>query len=221
MSGDDLVNFSIKLKRMREPFDVIKKMANGKTVLNVGAGGGVNGYLPNAKEIWLHEIIRNSSVDLVGIDVDSASIEYAKKYGYEILNENCETMALGRKFDLIVMSDVIEHVNAPVTAVNNLVAHLSDGGRLVITTPNATAGNIVVRSILRKGINVFADHMTVYYPEHFQAMCVRLHCQLKAVYVFDHVDRRSPISRLKSSFFQVMTMISPRLASSLLVIIEK
>ena len=177
--------------------------------------------MPNNKDIWLHEILRKKANKLVGVDIDSDGIEYARNNGYEILNENCEAMELGEKFDLIVMSDVIEHVDAPVIAIRNLLRHLSENGDLVITTPNATAGNVFVRALLRKSLNVYGDHVAIYYPEHFQAICERLNCTLKFVYLFDHFDKRSISLRIKSFMFQIMSILSPRLSSSMIVVINK
>lgn len=220
MKIDNLVCMDVKPKRIKEPFTIIEELARGKKVLNIGAAGGVQGYLPDACEIWLHERIRRVADKVVGVDIDNESIEYAGKHDYHILNENCESMALSEKFDLVVMSDVIEHVNAPVTAINNLMGHLTNDGKLVITTPNATAANICVRSLIRMDINVLADHVAVYYPEHFQAICDRLNFKLRAIYMFDQIDKRTALIRLKSFLFQVMTRISARLASSMMVIIE-
>ncbi len=221
MKVGDLVRLDVKPQKMRDPFKFIAQRAKGRRVLNIGAAGGVHGYLPGNKEIWLHERIRQCADELLGIDIDTDAIAYAAQHGYNMLNENCENMDLGRKFDLIVMSDVIEHVNAPVIAIENLLSHLSEDGLLIITTPNATSGNVCVRSLLHSDVNVLADHVTTFYPEHFQAICDRLGCRLDSVHMFDHIDRRNVMLRLKSTLLQLMTLISPRLASSMLVVIKK
>lgn len=221
MKVGDLVHLDVRPKKISDPFSVIESHAHSKNVLNIGAAGGVHSYLPGAKDIWLHERMRKLANKLVGVDIDAKNIEHARNHGYEILNENCETMSLDMQFDLIVMSDVIEHVNAPVTAINNLLKHLADNGKLIITTPNATAGNVLIRSLLSKDINVLADHVAIYYPEHFQAICDRLNCKLMSVFLFDHFDRRNLSFKLKSLLFHFLTMVSLRLASSIMVIIEK
>lgn len=221
MNPDSLVRLIVPLQKTSDPFQIIEDMVDGKDVLNVGAAGGVYGYLPDNRKIWLHEKLRKKANSIIGVDIDAAAIKYADEHGYKIQNKNCETMKLGQKFDVIVMSDVIEHVNAPVTAINNLVEHLSENGRLVITTPNATAGNICIRALLRKKINVLGDHMAIYYPEHFQAICYRLGYSLESVYLFDHIDRRSFVLRFKSFLFVILTAISPQLASSMMITIQK
>lgn len=221
MRVGDLTRLDVPLKRLSNPFRYIEALSTGKRALNVGAAGGVEGYLPDCRDIWLHERIRKHADSVLGIDIDRAGIDYAGSHGVELEYGDCEHINLGRTFDLIVMSDVIEHVNAPVNAISNLLSHLADHGKLLITTPNATAGNILLRSAIGKAPNVLSDHVTIYYPEHFQSICDRLGCRLKAVYMFDHIDRRSRMLQFKSSLFQLMTSISARLASSMMIIIEK
>lgn len=219
MRHNNLVELEVRPAVLRDPFELICGMAEGKNVLNVGAAGGIESYLPHQPEIWLHERLREVSKELKGTDIDTDRIAYARRHGYEIEYEDCETMALSQRFDLIVFSDVIEHVNAPVIAIRNLAQHLADGGRLVVTTPNATAANVVFKTSLRIRPHVFYDHMTTYYPEHFQAICDRLNLKLEAVYLFDHLDRRSTTLTIKSAVMKTLTTIAPRLAGSQLCII--
>lgn len=214
-----LVQLTCRLQLIADPFVLIEALAKDKNVLNVGAAGGVMGYLPENRDIWLHERLLQVAQGVVGLDIDDEAIKYAAEHGVEIRNENCETMQLGEKFDLIVMSDVIEHVNAPVNAIGNLLRHLSPGGVLVVTTPNATAGNILLRALLRQPFNVLGDHVTLYYPEHFQAICDRVGGRIQSIGMFDHVDRRTMSTRIKSWMFRLMTRLSPRLSSSMLVVI--
>ena len=114
MRKGDLVALDTEPTRLKDPFDLILSFAEGKRVLNVGAAGGVHSYLPDKAPAWLHERLRLVAHDLIGIDIDTTSVEYARKYGYDIRLLDCENVQFDHDFDLIVMSDVIEHVNAPV-----------------------------------------------------------------------------------------------------------
>ena len=131
-------------------------------------------------------------------------------------------MNLSQKFEVILMSDVIEHLNAPVNAIKNLVdRHLEKDGTLIITTPNGSAAHAFMRSLTRRNLNIYYDHMAVYYPEHFQAICDRLGYSLKKAYLFDFSDKRTFMIRLKGLFFKLATKISPRLSSAMMIIIQK
>ena len=92
---DDLVQLSLVPKRLSNPIKRLENLADGKSVLNIGAAGGVKGYLPGNEGLWLHERLKLKARKHVGIDIDIGAISYAKSYGYDIWNEDCETMNSG------------------------------------------------------------------------------------------------------------------------------
>ena len=221
----DLVLLKPKIEPLKDPLNFIENLSKGRNVLNVGAGGGVigsKGYLPDNEKNWLHSKVINTAKKVLATDIDEEAIQHAKKYGYEIIKQNCETMNLSEKFEIIIMSDVIEHLDAPVKAIKNLVDnHLANDGTLIITTPNGSASNIFFRSLIRNNLNVYYDHMAIYYPEHFQAICNRLGYSLKKVYLFDHSDKRSFIIKIKGYLFNFASFVFPRLSSAMMVLIQK
>jgi SAM-dependent methyltransferase len=220
MRIDDLVRLETKPKRITNPFEYLEKLAFGKMVLNVGAAGGVRVYLPGNEHIWLHHRLEKVSESIIGIDIDQDGIDFARSHGVDILNANCETMSMDKKFDLIVLSDVIEHMNAPVDAVVNLMRHLAHGGVLCITTPNAISA-LATGKILTGGTpNVYWDHVACYSPEHIQAICDRYGYKLSEVRFFDHVDRRTFGNKVKSYLASSISMIYPRFATSFMAVIK-
>lgn len=220
MRTNDLVMLEILPRRLTDPFGYLENLATGKAVLNVGAAGGVRGYLPGNESVWLHHRLGAVAARLVGVDIDQDGIEHARNHGVEIVYANCENMDLEGKFDLIVLSDVIEHMNAPVYAVANLMRHLSPGGALCITTPNATSGLALGRILTGRPLNVYWDHVMAYYPEHIQAICDRYGYRLAEILFFDHVDRRTPANIAKSYMSAAVSAIYPRLASSFMAVIR-
>lgn len=220
MRINDLVRVTCPIARLSDPFAYMAQAAAGRAVLNVGAAGGVAGYLPHNKEIWLHHRLAQAAGQLVGIDIDKPAIDYAGKHGVTILNENCETMSLADRFDLIVLSDVIEHMNAPVDAVVNLMRHLKPQGKLCITTPNPLSLLGLTRLPLGQAPNVYWDHVACYLPEHIQAICDRYGFALKAIYYFDHVDRRTRLLSAKSYLSIAVGKLLPRVSSSFMAVIE-
>lgn len=220
MRVNDLVRLDVKPRKVVDPFSYLERLASGKDVLNVGAAGGVKGYLPNNRSVWLHHRLGEVAASLTGVDIDQEGIDHANKHGVEILNANCEDMNLGRQFDLVVLSDVIEHMNAPINAVENLMRHLSPQGVLCVTTPNATSGLAYGQILTGRFLNVYWDHVMVYCPEHIQAICDRCGFRLSDILFFDHIDRRTNFNIIKSYLNTTLSAIYPRLASSFMAVIR-
>jgi 2-polyprenyl-3-methyl-5-hydroxy-6-metoxy-1,4-benzoquinol methylase len=220
MRTNDLTTLDVTPKYISDVFAHILKHVQGASVLNIGAAGGVRGYLPNNRDYWLHHRLGLSASELLGADIDTDGIAYAKDHGVNIEYANCESMELGRKYDVIVLSDVIEHMNAPVTGVCNLMKHLQVGGKLFITTPNPTAINLLARAVLGRNINSYWDHVSCFSPEHIQTICDRYGYRLSCVYFFDHIDRQNLSNTIKSHGVRMISRINPRLATSYLAVIE-
>ena len=220
MRSNDLTILDVKPKYISDVFAHILNDVEGKAVLNIGAAGGVRGYLPNNREDWLHHRLGLATSELVGADIDVEGIAYASGFGMNIEYANCETMDMGRKFDAIVLSDVIEHMNAPVTGVCNLMSHLKNGGKLFITTPNPTAINLIARAILGRNMNTYWDHVSCFSPENIQTICDRYEYQLSGIYFFDHIDRQCLSNTIKSHVAKMISKIVNRLSTSYLAVIE-
>ncbi len=99
-------------------------------VLDVGCGTGEKLTWPLAQA---HPAVR-----FVGADADARSIDYARD---SCLAPNLEFLPLAQlrgdeRFELIVASEVIEHVEAPVAFLRDLKGRLAPGGRIVVTVPN-------------------------------------------------------------------------------------
>ncbi len=189
---------------------LIVELAKGRRVLNVGAAGNAEDYLDGGEADWLHAQIAAVAVETVGLDIDEQSVRQLSERGYDTVCGNAEDAALKRKFDLVVMSDVIEHFDNPGIAIANMMAHLDDDGDLVMTTPNATAWSLVARAALRKSMGIYWDHVAVYAPEHIQAMCDRHGYTVADLALFTDVEGRRRNRGLKHIVSRLATRMVPR-----------
>lgn len=116
-------------KRLEFVAGILSSSRPGR-VLDIGCGTGANLTVPLAR--------RFPGTNFLGVDSDRTSIEYANR---EYLTSNLSFRAqqaagdLGQ-FDLIIASEVIEHVEAPDDFLAFLRSHLAKDGALVITLPN-------------------------------------------------------------------------------------
>ena len=98
------------------------------------------------------------------------------------------TIDLNKRYDAIIMADVIEHVEQPPRALK--ICKASDRRRhhtwlLDEATP------VTVRALLNRGPHVYWDDMALFAPEHIQAMCDRHSLKLRAVHFYTAIDERN------------------------------
>jgi ubiquinone biosynthesis O-methyltransferase len=99
-------------------------------VLDAGCGNG-------SLAAWLFSRGHN----VIGIDIAEDGIEFARlhhsgpRFFVRSVYDTLHDITPEGKFDVIVSSEVIEHIFAPQKFVANLAQSLKPGGKLIITTP--------------------------------------------------------------------------------------
>ncbi|MBE7442733.1 MAG: class I SAM-dependent methyltransferase [Flavobacteriales bacterium] len=133
--------------RINEVLDEFEKFRKTNKMLDVGCGPGL--FLIEAKKRgW----------EVYGTEFTDKQLEYLKNKGINTLkgkltNESFED----NMFDVIISSEVIEHINNPVEEMQQFHRLLRKGGLVYITTPNFNA----IERYLLKG-----DYEIIEYPEH-------------------------------------------------------
>ena len=136
LTTDDKKHWFRKVKRapIRRKDAVILQYCTNRLILDVGCVGQDRSY--ESKD-WLHQKIKKTAGRIVGVDVDQAGLEQLKKKGYEVVDTS-GLEDLNLKFDVVLMADVIEHVDNPVDLIKSYSRYLNNEGLMLITTPNAT-----------------------------------------------------------------------------------
>lgn len=121
------VNYSIGTGRM----SALKKLLfpiRGQRILDVGCGVGSLGLF-----------LREQNNYVVGWEISPLAVKEAKKKLNKALVVDLESpkWPKGKKFDLIICSEVVEHLLQPGLVVDKLVTnYLQNNGVILITTPN-------------------------------------------------------------------------------------
>tara|TARA_A200000113_G_scaffold216769_1_gene222470 strand:+ start:201 stop:971 length:771 start_codon:yes stop_codon:yes gene_type:complete len=112
-------------------------LLNGLNCLDVGCGGGI-----------LSEKLNRLGANVMGIDASKNSIEIAQEHAKKSrlkINYKCITTSklleikeqkTLNKFDLVIASEVIEHVNDRMTFLSDISNLCRPGGLIVFTTIN-------------------------------------------------------------------------------------
>jgi len=109
------------------------KTLNGLEILDLGCGGGL-----------VCEPLARLGANVTGIDFVKKNIETAKhhakisKLDITYINQDLLSIKLNRQFDIILMLEVIEHLNNWKSAVNKILRHLKPSGKIIFSTINRT-----------------------------------------------------------------------------------
>lgn len=82
------------------------------------------------------QFVIGKGIKYYGVDIHIPSIEYAKKH---FANENAvflNSLPEGIQFDVIIYSDILEHVNNPDAVLKQHYNLLSDKGIIIVVVPN-------------------------------------------------------------------------------------
>ncbi|MCL1996567.1 MAG: class I SAM-dependent methyltransferase [Defluviitaleaceae bacterium] len=74
--------------------------------------------------------------NVLGLDIVQPNVDQALSYGINAITQDFVEFETDKKWDIIVMGDVIEHVSDPVIAIKKVAELLNDGGVFWISTPN-------------------------------------------------------------------------------------
>jgi len=137
---DSLYQFHIKrYDRKREViptdylrFEIILSLAGTrKKILDLGCGSGL-----------LAKKLKSRKNDVVGLDISPQAIKRAKKRGLQafVCNLEIERWPVKKNcFDVVVASEVIEHILDTDKFLKNIRRVLKAKGSLILTTPNTAS----------------------------------------------------------------------------------
>jgi 2-polyprenyl-3-methyl-5-hydroxy-6-metoxy-1,4-benzoquinol methylase len=113
-----------------------------KKILDAGSGIGINSF-------WLSRTFSDSQI--TGWEIDKNKLEFSKKFTKELNIKNVEfayqdiSKKIKKKmnYDLIINTDVLEHINDYKGVLKNFYAQLSKNGYLYIHTPQINQKRII------------------------------------------------------------------------------
>jgi len=194
------MNKSFYIKKIKQSHivnkaDKILELCQDKNVLDVGCIGQDFHY---SNIEWLHNKIKNVTKKLVGVDINKESIYELKKKQYIIYHKD-ELKNLRMKFDVIVISDVIEHVENPVQLLNYYSCFLKKMGKMIVTTPNPFSLRQTFNILLGNDISVNEEHTMWIDPRTFLEILNRTHLSLESfywLYEYYEIDDLSVIKKI-------------------------
>ena len=116
-----------------------------KNVLHVGFGDHLE--VLDAKrrdDLWLHDRLCRTARRCVGIDIDESVVAAARDrnvddvYVFDLNHPDPGHPVLSQRFDVVVLGEVLEHIDNPVEFLGGVQSLFGDGEtELIVTVPNA------------------------------------------------------------------------------------
>lgn len=119
------------IKRLQFILDTLKNnLPPQAVVLDVGCGNGV-----------ISRSVGEAGYNVYGIDVSEKAIAKARQLNkfpnvsFDVISAE-QLIAEGKKYNAIICSEVLEHLNKPGDLLETLYQSLTDNGVLIVTVPN-------------------------------------------------------------------------------------
>ncbi len=154
-----------KIRESKELFhknQLVKQFCKNKEILDIGCvGQDIDYSSPN----WIHNQIKEVADSLIGVDINVEGIKHIRNMGYDVYHYS--EMNKDKKFDILMMLDVIEHVNNPVEFLNDYQDFLKEDGKIIITTPNSNRAINFVNIFFKNEYSLNYEHTFWFCPKTF------------------------------------------------------
>jgi len=180
--------------------DYILSKIKGKEVLDIGSGGDLVYFGDEAtdkKSLLAFKIVKTAkSLEL--IEIDEKAAEAFRRRGFQAHYGNAESLQIGKKFDIIVLGDVIEHVDNIGLLFENMKTHLKNDGEIIISTPNPFSLGYFLRAATFRRPRIQYDHTCFIEPDNLKEICNRHGLRFGEAFYFTDIDNRNMSLKIKS-----------------------
>jgi 2-polyprenyl-3-methyl-5-hydroxy-6-metoxy-1,4-benzoquinol methylase len=177
MHGQELLEVQPWLKETEQDderrFQHLKSVLPNKMLLEFGCGAG--GFLLKARE--LAETVH-------GIELEKRLSDHYKKHGLSVF-QNLSEIPMERKerkYDIIAMFHVLEHIPAPKSILVELSKFLADNGQIIVEVPNADDALLTLyNSIPFSNFTYWSCHLFLYTAKTLEILFTQI--KLKTNYI--------------------------------------
>ena len=152
--------------RAVDRYDFIVDRCRSTNVLHIGCADAPYHQDAITGSRWLHDLLVAVSNRCVGLDIDEAAVAWLRErrpdYNFVVGDVSKASILFGSdEFDVIVLSEVLEHLEEPGDALRALRPVVKLGGRLIVTVPNGLAARRGLKSLM--GLEtIHPDHVAWY-----------------------------------------------------------
>jgi SAM-dependent methyltransferase len=101
-----------------------------------------------------------------GIEPSKQLSLYARKLGFKIYNNSIENFSIKKKYDLIILYDVLEHLRHPNKILNKIYKILKPNGKFIINIPDE--GSFLIKLLGKYNWWIMSCHLAHYNKKSLQ-----------------------------------------------------
>ncbi len=129
-----------KVERVTCRNEIIADKCKGKNVLHIGCTDWPITHHRIKENTLLHKKIADAAHSCIGIDISEEGLSALKKKGFDVRHGDAEKLDKNfaeATFDVVVIGEVLEHLNNPGLCLKKVFQVLKSTGEIVVTVPNA------------------------------------------------------------------------------------
>jgi len=188
MSNDLVYTYPVNLFDLNSTYGLAaREIPNGSSVLDIGCFDGS----------FAKALAEEKKCNVLGVDINRTSLNLAKKKGVrtklvDLNNPEQFFSELGKKFDVITMLDVLEHLNYPPKILESLPRVLNKSGKLLLSVPNINHVDVIIK-IITDGWQTYKDGLLDRTHVHFYSSTeLARECSNHGLYVQKEMHVRVP-----------------------------
>jgi 2-polyprenyl-3-methyl-5-hydroxy-6-metoxy-1,4-benzoquinol methylase len=195
MNKADIGAYARNAKRINKD-NAVADACKNKSVLDVGCIGQDRNF---ANDNWLHNKVRGLAAKADGVDILVEEVNQLKKQGYSMYTVD-ELQLTGNKYDLVLMADVIEHVNDPVSFLKFYADYLKEGGSILVSTPNSNRVNNFINILFNNNYSVNPEHTCWFCPRTIAEVADRANLNIDQFHWANHYYTSKQVKGLYQKF---------------------
>lgn len=188
------------------------------TVLDVGFWGQGKTY---ESPTWPHKLLKDRAGDVYGLDLvyEEAALPVADRMKYQ--KAAAENFHFDKKFDVVFAGDLIEHLVNPGLFFDNVRAHLSPNGRLIMTTPNTFNLFVMAGKLTRPEPPINPDHTFYFNRRTMEILLGKCGFEVESfgfMYTLDYTHKESFKKKFLNGIYKVLSWFTPKFYESMVVV---
>ncbi len=206
--------------------DHVQKYVSKKNILHIGVGGAIIDYDLKRKFLgsdisnWFHSRISAVANSVTTLELEQDNIDKFKKIipGIYIKGDITDpniTDQFSERYELIVFTEILEHIDCFRSALQNMRRLLQPGGQVIITTPNAYN----IYSFLKMMFRYEANHKE--HTAYFSYLTIKRLLEMNGFQICEfNFCYDNPKSVYKRSIKYVQNILFPQYSQGIFVVAE-